>query len=77
MIVRGEKTSPPLGINILDLPGRIPLPAKVTVEVLPPIDLRERFGEQPDTDEVYDNVTSDMQRTLEDLAEERTVPVLG
>ena len=68
---------PPLGINVLDLPGRIPLPAKVTVEVLPPIDLRERFGEQPDTDEVYDNVTSDMQRTLEDLAEERTVPVLG
>ena len=35
---------PPFGINLLDLPGRVPLPAKITIQVLPPIDLRERFG---------------------------------
>src|SRR3954464_10240610 len=47
---------PPLGVNLLDLPGRVPLPAKITLEVRPPIDLRERFGEDPDPDEVYEQV---------------------
>jgi 1-acyl-sn-glycerol-3-phosphate acyltransferase len=68
---------PPLGINVLDLPGRVPLPAKITVEVLEPIDLRERFGSAPDPDAVYDEVTGDMQETLTDLAEERTLPLVG
>jgi 1-acyl-sn-glycerol-3-phosphate acyltransferase len=68
---------PPLGVNILDLPGRLPLPAKVTVEVLPPIDLTERFGPEPDPNEIYDDVTEEMQRTLDRLADERTVPVVG
>ena len=45
---------PPLGINLLDLPGRIPLPAKIKIQVLPPIDLRERFGADPDPDEAYE-----------------------
>src|SRR3954462_14266536 len=52
---------PPLGINLLDLPGRVPLPAKITLEVLPPIDLRERFGSGADPDEVYEEVTAEMQ----------------
>jgi 1-acyl-sn-glycerol-3-phosphate acyltransferase len=68
---------PPLGVNILDLPGRIPLPAKITVEVLPPIDLRERFGADADRDEVYEEVTDEMQEALDRLSEERTVPVVG
>jgi 1-acyl-sn-glycerol-3-phosphate acyltransferase len=68
---------PPLGVNILDLPGRLPLPAKVTVEVLPPIDLTERFGPEPEPDEVYDDVTGQMQDTLDRLADERTAPVIG
>jgi 1-acyl-sn-glycerol-3-phosphate acyltransferase len=68
---------PPLGVNILDLPGRLPLPAKVTVEVLPPIDLSERFGPEPEPDEVYDDVTGEMQRTLDRLVDERTAPVVG
>ena len=38
---------PPLGINLLDFPGRIPLPAKIKIQVLPPIDLRERYGADP------------------------------
>jgi len=68
---------PPFGVNVLDLPGRFPLPAKITIEVLPPIDLRERFGEHPDIDEVYEHVTSVMQDALDRMAEERTLPVLG
>jgi 1-acyl-sn-glycerol-3-phosphate acyltransferase len=68
---------PPLGINFLDLPGRLPLPAKITIQVLPPIDLRERFGEDPDLDEVYEEVTAEMQEALTGLSEERTLPVVG
>lgn len=68
---------PPFGINVLDLPGRLPLPAKITIEVLPPIDLQERFGPRPDLDTVYEHVTSVMQEALDRLAEERTLPVIG
>ena len=68
---------PPLGINVLDLPGRLPLPAKITVEVLPPVDLEKRFGPEPDPDEVYEDVTGDMQDALSSLADERTLPLVG
>ena len=68
---------PPLGINLLDFPLRFPIPAKITIEVLDPIDLTERFGAEPDPDEVYDEVTSHMQDALTSLAEERTLPVVG
>jgi len=68
---------PPLGINLLDLPGRIPLPAKITLEVLDPIDLRDRFGPRPDLDDVYEEVTSEMQESLDDLQGERLLPVVG
>ena len=34
--------------------GHIPLPAKIVVEVLPPIRLREEFGDDPDVDEIHD-----------------------
>jgi 1-acyl-sn-glycerol-3-phosphate acyltransferase len=68
---------PPLGINVLDLPGRLPLPAKVTIEVRPPIDIAERFGPDPDSERVYEGVTEEMQETLDRLSEERTAPVIG
>ena len=68
---------PPFGINLLDLPLRIPLPAKITVEVLPPIDLRERFGAAPDHEAVYDEVTGEMQEALTVLSDERTLPLVG
>ena len=61
----------PWGINVGDLLGHIPLPAKITVEVLAPIDVRAQFGDEPDVDEVYDHVTTLMQETLETLAAER------
>jgi hypothetical protein len=36
--------APPWGVIVLDLPGRGPLPAKITIEVLPAIDLRAELG---------------------------------
>ena len=68
---------PPLGVNVLDLPGRLPLPSKITLEVLEPIDLRERFGADPDRDDVYDAVTGEMQEALDALDAERGLPVVG
>src|SRR5215213_2593737 len=67
----------PWGINVGDFLGHIPLPAKITVEALPPIDIREEFGEDPDLDEVYDEITRLMQETLDALAAERRFPVIG
>jgi 1-acyl-sn-glycerol-3-phosphate acyltransferase len=69
--------APPWGLIIGDMVGRIPLPAKITIEVLDPIDLREEFGKNPDHDEVYEAVVSRMQRTLTALQAERRLPVLG
>ena len=69
--------APPFGISLLDLPPRLPLPAKITIEVLPPIDVTERFGPKPDHEEVYESVTGDMQDALSGLQEERTIPVVG
>ena len=68
---------PPWGISVLDLPGRLPLPAKITVQVLPAIDLRERFGPDPDREAVYEEIIAEMQAALDELAEERTLPFFG
>jgi 1-acyl-sn-glycerol-3-phosphate acyltransferase len=67
----------PWGLNIGDFAGHIPLPAKITIEVLPPIDLEREFGPDPDVDEVYAHVTAQMQEALEGLAAERRFPVIG
>ena len=67
----------PWGLNVGDLLGHIPLPAKITIEVLSPIDLREQFVEDPDVDEVYEHVTGVMQDALSGLAAERRFPVIG
>src|SRR4051812_7428680 len=69
--------APPWGVTMLDMPTRIPLPAKITIEVLPPIDLKERFGPNPDHDEVYEEVTGEMQEALSDLSDERALPLVG
>ena len=68
---------PPFGLNVPDLPGRLPLPAKITIAVLPPIDLAALFGDDPDLDEAYDYVTNEMQRELTALQQARTLPILG
>lgn len=67
----------PWGLNIGDMLGHVPLPAKIVIEVLPPIHLREEFGAEPDLDEVYDHVVRLMQETLDALAAERRLPVIG
>jgi 1-acyl-sn-glycerol-3-phosphate acyltransferase len=68
---------PPFGITVLDLPGRVPLPSKLTIRVMPPIDLREELGPNPDVEAGYRLVTSRMQRTLTRLSGQRRLPVIG
>jgi 1-acyl-sn-glycerol-3-phosphate acyltransferase len=67
----------PWGLNVGDMLGHLPLPSKLVVEVLPPIHLREEFGPDPDVDEIYDHVMRVMQDTLDALAAERRLPLLG
>ena len=62
----------PWGLNVGDMLGHIPLPAKLTIEVLEPIDVSGM-----DVDEAYELVTGEMQKTLTGLAEERGLPLLG
>jgi 1-acyl-sn-glycerol-3-phosphate acyltransferase len=64
-------------LNVGDFLGHVPLPSKITIQVLEPIDPFERFGDDPDVDEVYDHVTEVMQATLDELAAERRLPVVG
>jgi 1-acyl-sn-glycerol-3-phosphate acyltransferase len=71
------QVAPPFGFTIMDLPGRIPLPAKIVVRVLPKIDLKKRLGKNADPDDAYELVTGKMQDALSDLAEDRSVPILG
>jgi 1-acyl-sn-glycerol-3-phosphate acyltransferase len=67
----------PWGLNVGDMLGHIPAPAKITIETLPPIDLEAEFGPDPDVDEIYDHLMRLMQETLDALASERRLPVLG
>jgi 1-acyl-sn-glycerol-3-phosphate acyltransferase len=69
--------APPFGVTVLDIPGRIPLPSQITIQVLPRIDLRRQFGTDPDEEAVYRAVTKMMQEVLDELAAERDLPVIG
>jgi 1-acyl-sn-glycerol-3-phosphate acyltransferase len=69
--------APPLGVTVFDLPGRVPLPAKITVEVLPVIDLETALGADADPDDAYELVTGRMQDVLDRLADARAFPVIG
>jgi 1-acyl-sn-glycerol-3-phosphate acyltransferase len=62
----------PWGLNVGDMLGHIPLPAKITIQVLEPIDVSGM-----DVDEAYELVLREMQTALTGLAEERSLPVLG
>jgi 1-acyl-sn-glycerol-3-phosphate acyltransferase len=64
--------APPFGLTVLDMPGRIPLPSKIVVRVLPKVELKGR-----DPDDAYDRVTGAMQRALNGLDDERSIPVVG
>lgn len=66
----------PFGLSVV-LPVNVPLPTKITMQTLPPIDVAAEFGEDPDIDEVDAHVRRVMQRALDDLASQRRLPVLG
>ena len=58
--------------------GRLPLPAKFSIEVLPPIDLCEELGGAGgDPNEGYELVTGRIQDTLRELDEARALPLIG
>ncbi len=72
---------PPFGI----VPGGIPtfpLPAKITTELLAPIDWSERFKPKSANDDkvvdaCYDELVSTMQHAMDRLAGERRFPIIG
>ncbi len=72
---------PPFGV----VPGGIPtwpLPAKITVELLEPIDWSSRYGPDAAEDDAvvrgcYDELTETMQAALDRLAGERRFPIIG
>jgi len=72
---------PPFGL----VPGGIPtfpLPAKITVELLPVIDWSQRYGPEAAADDrvvqaCYDEITTTMQTALDRLVAERRFPVIG
>jgi 1-acyl-sn-glycerol-3-phosphate acyltransferase len=67
----------PWGINVGDMLAHWPLPAKITIEAMEPIDLRKRYGQNPDVDEAYEDIVGLMQGKLDELAGERRLPVIG
>jgi 1-acyl-sn-glycerol-3-phosphate acyltransferase len=66
----------PFGLSLV-VPPNLPLPSKIVMQVLPPIDIVAEFGKNPDIDEVDAHVRHVMQRALDELATERRLPVLG
>jgi hypothetical protein len=66
----------PFGLSVL-LPLNLPLPTKITAQVLEPVDIAAQFGDDPDIDEVDAHVRSVMQSALDTLANQRRFPVLG
>lgn len=66
----------PFGVSVF-FPPNLPLPTKVVIQVLEPIDVVARFGPDPDVDEVDAHVRSVMQTALNRLARRRRFPVLG
>lgn len=58
-------------------PANLPLPTKITTQVLEPVDIVAEFGSDPDIDEVDEVVRQRMQTALDGMARERRLPVLG
>jgi 1-acyl-sn-glycerol-3-phosphate acyltransferase len=66
----------PFGLSAV-LPVNLPLPTKIVMQVLDPIDVTAEFGDQPDIDAVDAHVRRVMQKALDGLAKERRLPVIG
>lgn len=67
----------PFGLSILTMPLNMPLPAKIVTQVLPPIDIADRFGANPNVDDVDRYVRWVMQSDLDLLSRRRRFPILG
>jgi 1-acyl-sn-glycerol-3-phosphate acyltransferase len=67
----------PFGVSLLVLPLNLPLPTKIVVEVLEPIDIEKKFGPEPDVAEVDAHVRQVMQSAMNRLASQRRLPVVG
>ncbi len=65
----------PWGLDVGDIFGHVPLPAKIAIDVLEPIDVAASFGD--DLDAAYDAITGRMQTALDALAARRRWPILG
>ena len=68
--------SAPFGITLPYMPF-LPLPSKIAIRYLEPINLRETYGDDPDLDQVYDDLLGRMQDVLTSLQAERRLPVIG
>jgi len=66
----------PFGLSVF-YPPNLPLPAKIVTEVLEPIDVTARFGNDPDIHEVDAHVRAVMEAALKRLAGQRRFPILG
>ena len=69
--------APPFGLVVGPFTPFIPLPTKVVIQYMEPIDLRATYGEDPDVDAVYADITGRMQDVLTALQHERRFPVIG
>jgi 1-acyl-sn-glycerol-3-phosphate acyltransferase len=67
----------PFGFSIMNLPINFPLPTKIVMEVLEPIDITKKFGDDPDISEVDMYVRGVMQSAVNRLSAERGLPVIG
>ncbi|WP_202819036.1 1-acyl-sn-glycerol-3-phosphate acyltransferase [Actinosynnema sp. ALI-1.44] len=61
----------PWGLNVGDFLGHIPLPAKIVIQLLPPMTV----GDDPRA--AYREITGRMQAALTGMAAERRFPVIG
>jgi hypothetical protein len=67
----------PWGVWILPILPQFPLPAKVTTEVLEPIEPRGDPDDDAAVQRVFDEVLGSMKQALHRLYAERRYPVLG
>ena len=66
----------PFGLTFA-FPPNLPLPTKITTQVLDPVHIRAEFGDDPDIAEVDAEIRSRMQEALDRLSQARRFPIIG
>jgi 1-acyl-sn-glycerol-3-phosphate acyltransferase len=66
----------PFGLSVI-MPPNLPLPTKIVTDILEPIDVVARFGDEPNFADVDAHVRSVMQTALDRLVRKRRLPILG